>query len=857
MAGCPPNPKCRDCGLWETAKNVCIPGHGPEDAKIVVIGEAPGHEEDRRGLPFQGRSGQLLRSELKAAKLGEPFITNVVRCRPPDNRKPTAKEIKACRKYLEYELETIKPEYVITLGAVPSKEVLKKSKITQDRGRVVPVPKYPDIQGMPTFHPAYALRDPSKQVFITRDLQRLKRHIRGETVEGGEDIEWKLVTEKNEEEFLSQFIASEEFAFDIETNQLFPFDDKGLVTCLNIALSECSWVIPVHNVDPIEGATPNPKRWRWFQRLLKKLVRWQQRKEIRAIGQNAKFDNNWLRAKTGEAFRLSFDTMLAHYILDENQPHDLKYLARFYLDVEDYDLTQKEKQGFVNPGKLYKYNGQDGAYTLQIARILRKELRKDLSLRKLYYNLTMPSSRALEAIEARGIPLDLKIYGEIEKELREQHRAAKKDLDAEVWKVRKAKKGKPVKNVNWNSPQQVAAFLFGDLGLESTVKTGSGADSTGEEALANIAGSHPALDKLIRFRELEKFLGTYLDGWKPSIVNGRLFLGYKISGTVTGRFSSRLHQIPRDGRVRNIATGYTDSKGRRWVFGQGDLSQAELRIAGHISGDAEIVTAFRRGIDLHWKTLLEMIGRGYSDEYIKPAIETANELILGTKDEKRTLAEAIEILRDYGHEAAISVNKIWKEARKKAKAVNFGFIYGMYEKKFMQTAKLNYGWDCDFDTAHGVRESYFGLYRGLEPWHDKYKKLVRIDGYVTSMTGRRRRLPGAQSADKGLRMEAERQAINSPVQGAIGDWKAMAMIEIEETIDHDKCVIIGEHHDALLFLFREDCVAEIGPKIKAIMKAPKLLETFHIKLDVPMESDLDIGNWGRGLELYKYLKEHV
>lgn len=249
-----------------------------------------------------------------------------------------------------------------------------------------------------------------------------------------------------------------------------------------------------------------------------------------------------------------------------------------------------------------------------------------------------------------------------------------------------------------------------------------------------------------------------------------------------------------------------------------------------------------------------MIGTGNSKEYLEPAFETAAK-IAGVSKGKLNLSEAIEIMRKAGHDACIALNKTWKEARKKAKAVNFGFIYGMFERKFIETAKLKYGWEPTFDEASKIRDAYFELYAGLVEWHKRVKKLLAIDGYVVSLSGRKRRLPGIHSSDKKLRMEAERQAINSPVQGFIGDYKAMCMIEIEDTIDHDQAVIVGEHHDALLFLIREDAVAEVGPKIKAIMKGPKLLKDFKVELSIPMESDLELGPWGKGKELSKWLEE--
>jgi DNA polymerase len=226
-------------------------GDGPRDAEIMVVGEAPGQQEDARGKPFIGRSGQLLRGELEKARLTEPFITNVVRCRPPDNRKPTPEEIKACRKYLDYEIASVKPSVIVTAGATPAKALLKKPGITEARGRMIPVPGFPEITGMPMFHPAYALRDPSKLPMITQDLQRLSRFMTG-SIESCE-VRWKLVDRKTCKEFIAAFKAAEEFAFDIETNGLFPYDGKGLITCLSIAIGDTGWVIPWNRVSIERG----------------------------------------------------------------------------------------------------------------------------------------------------------------------------------------------------------------------------------------------------------------------------------------------------------------------------------------------------------------------------------------------------------------------------------------------------------------------------------------------------------------------------------------------------------------------------------------------------------------------------
>jgi DNA polymerase-1 len=353
---------------------------------------------------------------------------------------------------------------------------------------------------------------------------------------------------------------------------------------------------------------------------------------------------------------------------------------------------------------------------------------------------------------------------------------------------------------------------------------------------------HPVATQLVKYRELDKFLGTYLDGWKSLMHEELVFFSYKLHGTVTGRYSSRLHQTPRDGRIRNVV-----SAPEGWTFVQGDFSQAELRVAAILSGDLELIHCFKHGIDVHWRTLLYVVQAGGAGEYVKPAIETAHKMLLkrNPKTKRPNFNQSIEILLKEGHEKAIEVWEGWKEARKKAKGINFGFVYGMKERKFIEYAKLKYGFEPTEEEASQIRRAYFQLYRGLDPWHQKMRRFVRLDGQVRSLSGRLRRLPGVTSADRGKRAECERQAINSPVQGFIGDFKAMALVELEEKLDWDRARVVGEVHDSILFWVRTEHLEEELPKIAQIMQNPSLLKEFNIKLPVPIDVELEYGPWGQ------------
>ncbi len=827
----PRNPDCLACGLCVHTTTVCLWGEYARDRDeseplVMVIGEAPGAKEDQKGRPFIGQSGQLIRTKLQQAGITNYYITNTVKCRPPDNRTPTAKESKACKQYLDEEIRDVKPDYIIALGSLAAKVVLKKSKITQCHGQFVPVGK---ATGIPIYHPAFALRDPSKLPAIEHDLARLRRAMDGEL--NGDEFSYEVVRNLEDfERFLSEFSRADEFSFDTETSGLFPHGHDAAIRCLGIGLRDRSWVIPLDMPGSwLEGLPKAQKR-------AVHAIHRASRGKI-GIAQNGKFDNHFLERCYGVSFHLSFDTMLVHHLLDENQDHDLKYMARVELDCPEYDLSTKDKKG----GSLHipekreeylQYNARDCWNTLRLKWKFETRLKEDQSLRRLHSRLVAPAARAMQRIELRGLTINLKRFEEVGHQI-----ATERDqLLDELKKLSKHRVN------NWNSPAQVAKFLYEDLGLDCEVKTKTGAQSTGEAAIISLKGKHQIADKLIEYREKTKFHSTYIEGWRDYMVGDKLYFSYKLHGTVTGRYSCRLHSVPRDGIIRNLVEAPEG-----WSFVQADLSQAELRIAAEMSGDLELIACFRPGgQDVHWRTLMFMIESGRSKEYTAPAKKTASQLKLGRPSEKITLSEAVKILTEYGHEAAIQVWKGWKEARKKAKAINFGFIYGMYEKKFIENAKLKYDWDCTWEEAHDFRTAYFELYQGIPRWHDRQKSLVKIDGYVTNLFGRMRRLPGIHASDKMARMEAERQAINSPVQGTIGDWKAAAMVEIDETIDVDKLQIVGEHHDALLMIVRNGCERQVLPKVRGIMRHPTLLDTFKIKMRVPMDSEIEIGPWGAG-----------
>jgi DNA polymerase-1 len=352
-------------------------------------------------------------------------------------------------------------------------------------------------------------------------------------------------------------------------------------------------------------------------------------------------------------------------------------------------------------------------------------------------------------------------------------------------------------------------------------------------------GKSPVVDKLLKYRTAGKLFNTYVKGWQQYRIGDKYFFDYNLHGTVTGRYSSPLHPIPRDGKIRNLITSPPG-----WTLVALDIATAEMRIAAHLSRDTEMRRCFNEGIDVHWRTCMNMMETGTND-YSKLVLPTA-ESVDPEWEPVLSYSDAIEVMLFAGPGPCIKINGLWYEARTRSKATNFGYVYGMYENKYIELAKKDYGWEPTKAEAKQNRRAYFSLYAQLEPWHKKVRKLARLNGHVRALTGRLRRLPGIHAKDRMVRAEAERQAVNSGVQAMIGDYKGMLLVEIAQTFDRSQVRIVGEHHDAVLMIVKDEHIDDCVPVMLKIAARPKLMDTFKIKLSVPMEGEAELGPWGKG-----------
>lgn len=575
-------------------------------------------------------------------------------------------------------------------------------------------------------------------------------------------------------------------------------------------------------------------------------------KDAKLVTHNGKFDLLFLYVKTGVELKLWVDTLVMAHVCGEEEL-GLKPLVKKYFKV-DYDISKEAKTGKITE-KFKAYGLDDVYYPMELVKIFKKKL-KIYNLEKVYKH-EMRVYKAYLEVEKNGAPISPRRH-EIAKKLQEQYKPILERLLT-------------VGNINWNSTAQVAKILFTDkdvpvydekgeklpntyevieytfmndiiyrgefdtrkgatlfmnewkeknphlydikvklkhnyapvtigygVGLKAIEKTAKGVPSVGSDVLVNYIGNH-VVDDLLEYRRLVK-LETFIKSWEKLQVDNRIYPSFNITAR-TGRTTCKdpnLQNIPQDKNVRNLIEARPG-----WKIGELDLSQVELRVASIFSGDANMQHAYQSGSDLHSKTTKLLFG------------DTSN---LSKQEQKRK--------RTY------------------AKSANFGFLYGMSAKTFVDYAK-SYGLNLSEEDSEHLRENFFKAYPTLLTWHEDCKKYAQSNGYTWSPIGRKRFLPDINSSNFRARGQAERQSINSGVQGFASDMctSALADIVFSKEIDHDRCIVLGSVHDAILFEIRDDYVEEIVPKLKYTMEHPSILEGLDIP--IPIIADAEVAQaWG-------------
>lgn len=780
---------CNLCDWGESTLISCIAGLGPIPCDIMLIGDMPILDRKTMVLsPLSNASISMLTKAMASNQMDllECYITNVMHCSPPNDESPTTGEIKACIEHLKKELDIVKPKFILLMGAMALKAVLGKANLGEIHGTVI---RDNGRTYMPTFHPTTVLHDPSKKLLFDADIKRFANLLRQGSPDNRPELNLCVVKNFTTlETLLKDIEASRAVSFDLETNSLDMYTKNSAIHILGIGTPQAQWIIPLEfKESPWKGDMYKQKV------ILQSICSVLKGKKV--IGHNGKFDNKWLKAIYGIRFPITFDTMLAMHILDENSRLGLKYLARQFFNAPEYDIKEEEKLGSTSANVLYTYCGYDVYYTLKLYEKLKAELQKpeNATLKKVFLEILMPLSSALEVVEANGVYLNPTRFKNMEKELIEKKNKCLTLL-------------KSYADINWNSSKQVADVLYTQLGLEIVERTAkNNSPSIGESAMIKLKGKHPCIEVLLEYKKITKQINSFIDGWKKYLhEDGCMHPTFNIAGTKTGRLSCNdpnIQQVPKDVNIRSIITarpGYT--------FVEIDYSQLELRLIADISGDPVMCQTYNEDkIDLHTKTASIVTG--------KP------------------------------------VDEISKKERSEAKPINFGYCYGMGWRTFIEYARTNYDIIFDEATAQKIRNDFFNMYTGLPLWHDYQREKVHKSGYVTTKTGRIRHLSEINSMDKKVVLAAERQAINFVVQSLGSDICVSALIEIVNTFDTDKVKVVGNVHDALLFEVRSDILEEIVPRLKAIMERPRIIyDKFGLKFKVPIVAEVSISpnGWGTG-----------
>jgi DNA polymerase-1 len=512
---------------------------------------------------------------------------------------------------------------------------------------------------------------------------------------------------------------------------------------------------------------------------------------IEKIAHNIKYDLKVLSRYGISLAAPTFDTMIAHYLINPEARQNMDFLAQHYLNYQAISIEsligkKGKSQGNMRdlePSEISDYACEDADITLQLKHIFEKEIKKP-HLKDLFYDMEMPLVEVLMEMEEEGIAIDSKALAEYSKELD----STLIDLDSQIKELAGME-------FNTDSPKQMGEVLFEKLKISAKAKkTKTGQYATSEDVLEKHKHDHPIVPLILEYRQLRKLKSTYVDAL-PTYCDqndGRIHTNFMQTVTATGRLSSNnpnLQNIPiRSEKGREIRRAFV-SRDKDHKLMAVDYSQIELRIIAALSEDPNMIQSFRDGLDIHAATAAKVYG--------------------------------------------VSIEEVTREQRSAAKAVNFGIIYGQSAFGLAQNLKISR------TEAKEIIDSYFEQYGTIKNYMDKVISQAREEGYVETIMKRRRYLPDINSGNAIVRGYAERNAINAPIQGSAADIIKMAMISVQAEMKKKqvKSKMILQVHDELVFDVHNSEEVLIQDLVRKAMEKA-------VKLSVPMQVELKLAyNW--------------
>ncbi len=532
---------------------------------------------------------------------------------------------------------------------------------------------------------------------------------------------------------------------------------------------------------------PCPENREETQKILEKFKAVYENPKILKIGQNIKYDMIVLSNYGIELQGEFFDTMIAHYIISPELHHNMDYLAEIYLQYKTIHIDEligsgknQKSMRQLKPEEVYEYASEDADVTLKLKNILAKEI-DEKGFTKLFKEIEMPLVPVLARMEIEGARIDTNSLKETSRLFTEKMNEIEKSIRETAGE-----------EINISSPKQIGELLFDKLKLsDKAKKTKTGQYVTSEEVLNTLVGKHPVVQQILDYRGYKKLLSTYIDAL-PELINprtGKIHTSYNQAVTTTGRLSSsnpNLQNIPiRDENGKEVRKAFIPEPGCE--FFSADYSQIELRLMAHLCGDKNMVEDFNSGHDIHRATAAKI--------FKKP------------------------------------MDEVTPDMRRMAKTANFGIIYGI--SAFGLAERMN----VSRTEAKGLIDEYFATYPGVKEYMEKSIEKAREKGYTETLFGRRCQLPDINSRNAVVRGYAERNAINSPIQGTAADIIKIAMINIDRRIreEHLKSRMILQVHDELNFTV----VPEEKERLEAIVKQEMEGAT---TLSVPLLAE---SGWGK------------
>ncbi|WP_104400203.1 DNA polymerase I [Vibrio penaeicida] len=593
-----------------------------------------------------------------------------------------------------------------------------------------------------------------------------------------------VLTQESFSNWLEKLKAAPLIAFDTETDSL----DYMVANLVGLSFATEEGVaayVPVAH-DYLDAPEQLDRDWVLAQ--LKPLL---EDSNVAKVGQNLKYDASVLARYDIEMQGIKHDTMLASYVYNSvGGKHDmdslaLRFLQHSCMSFESIAGKGKNQLTFnqIDLEEASPYAAEDADVTLRLHNRIYSNLEQDEKLNHIYKDIEMPLVPVLSRIERTGVIIDDMLLGAQSQEI-----AVRLDeLEQKAYELAGDK-------FNLSSPKQLQAILFEKMGLPVLKKTPSGAPSTNEEVLQDLALDYPLPKVILEYRGLAKLKSTYTDKL-PKMINpttGRVHTSYHQAVTATGRFSStdpNLQNIPiRNEEGRRIRQAFVAPHG--WKILAVDYSQIELRIMAHLSGDQALLDAFSQGKDIHSATAAEVMG--------------------------------------------VDIEQVSSEQRRRAKAVNFGLIYGMSAFGLAKQLGIPRG------EAQGYMDKYFERYPGVMQYMEDTRSNAAEQGFVETLEGRRLHLPEIKSRNGMRRKAAERAAINAPMQGTAADIIKKAMLLVDEWIQAEgdgKVKLLMQVHDELVFEVEESVLSEVESKVQKLMESAA-------DLNVPLVAEAGHGdNW--------------